>query len=157
MQADLDDVQCYIPVVGHALRKVGISISQSALSRVTALEKDNPYWVHKPEMEMLELLEALREISTTYTNTTALVESHVVELMHACRQFPCEAVRVMADEALEGWRRIALVRIRALIGVPCAVIVEVKFTIRAFCLLSPLSRVSRLCTWHHSMEHHRPR
>jgi hypothetical protein len=117
MQGDLDHVQCYIPVVAHALRRAGMAIPESAIPSVAALENDNPYWVHNPEMAKLELLEALREISTTYTNTAALVESHVVELVQACEAYPCKAVRTMAAEALEGWRRVALVHVRALIGV----------------------------------------
>lgn len=116
LQVDLEHISCYIPVVAHALRTHNIPIPPAAAPLIAALEREHPYWVQKPEMVALELLEALREIATTYSNAAALVDTHVVALMRACRDYPCEAVRTMAEHAIEGWRRRALVHARALIG-----------------------------------------
>jgi hypothetical protein len=116
IQADVEHVQAYLPIVAHELAAEGIELSPSARDRIALLSKSNPYTPPAPEMKRLELEEALREIGTAYSTCGTLASNAAVEVVTACTRFPCDAVRAMAAQTLRNWRRIAFVHVQTLTG-----------------------------------------
>lgn len=114
MQNDVAHVEAYLPVISAALAAEGIQLSSAARSALAGLEAA-PLPPH-PRAARLELLEALREVTTVYCAADVLAARHVVEVVTACLQFPCPAVQQIAQHALRQWRRVALVHLRVFTG-----------------------------------------
>lgn len=115
-QNDVAHVEAYLPVISAALAAEGIQLSEEARRALTGLEAAPP--PPHPRAARLELLEALREVTTVYCAADVLAQRHVVEVVTACLQFPCPAVQQIAQHALRQWRRVALVHLRVLTGAP---------------------------------------
>ena len=112
MQADEEHIQANLPLIAAELAAAGCAVPSSAPTAPPA-----PPAPPTGEARRLELLEALREVATTFSTAAGLVDTAAVDLVAACaKDFPCEAVRTLADTALRDWRRTALVHIHTLTG-----------------------------------------
>lgn len=106
--------EAYLPVILAALRKEGIVVPAAAVKAVDALgpASDAPH----PAANTVELLEALREVAKVYAAADILASRQIVELVSACEKHSQPAVRAMASDAINSWRRLALAHVRFLAG-----------------------------------------
>jgi hypothetical protein len=114
VQGDVAHAEAYLPVILAALRKEGIAVPPAAAATIDALGPAAP--APHPAAEHVELLEGLREVATVYAAADLLVSRHIVDVFSACEQHPVAAVRVLAGDALNSWRCLALTHLRFLAG-----------------------------------------
>ena len=122
-------------VLRAALQEVGIAVPATSPMQISALKRSaaraaravddivthRTHGLGPPHIRILEVLEALREIGTSYTTCQLHVALNIVPLVHAVCKYPHPDVARMANSTLQCWRKAATQHVLILTGMlPCS-------------------------------------